>query len=688
MRVALVTSPHIKHPEVLRHDFAASPSVMYTFAPVGLLSISSCTRLAGHSPYLIDLNRNIRSGKIALNRHFYGGCADVIASENPDIIGFMTECDSYHHVLQICQYIKARLPNAIIVLGGPQASVVAEETIESWPSVDAVVVGEGEVSFPGLLAKLGGAPSDEALGCVLRLPSGGYEDFGPAPLIEHLDDLPFPDYHLYEPEAGEELFMEVGRGCPFSCTFCSTAPYWRRRHRVKSPTRILAEIDVLRKLHSAERVHFTHDLFTADRKWVEAVCGTLIQSNTPIRWTCSARTDTVSRNLLQLMASAGCDSIYFGLESGSAETLNAIRKSIPTKQSMEMLRACKDVSITPNAGFIIGLPSETRETIQDTFDLYEEALRLGCKPTHIFGFSPFAGSSIFKDLPALEFRGHYIDLPLGRELEQRNRAIVERSPRLFSSYFRPRLDENANLSSEFIDAIDEFSPLVEFALLPTLSLSEHLGGLLQVYEHWLNWIAAKNQARGLPTWRRLYGRPCDYCEFLLDELIGAGDKLEPVYELTRIIHRSALLSTPTEATRPTRISTYRSFAPPAHTDLRLSTLLYPNGILETVTTEYNVIPGLIWKVGETLPAFKRVRCCFVWQRIADGNIQLVSVDPAFHRLIAQVVKRQVTVADLVQDELAAENSNPNFDHVFDLVRRGCNAGLLSLEGTNDVAQDR
>src|SRR5262249_48402881 len=149
----------------------------------------------------------------------------------------------------------------------------------------------------------------------------------------------------YRPDPGEEMFLEVGRGCPFQCEFCSTAPYWHRRHRVKSPTRILEEIRTVQHLFGTKRVHFTHDLFTTNGTWVKSMCEALIGAGSPVGWTCSARTDTVDEYLLSLMKEAGCSAIYFGLESGSERILREIKKNIPLSHSLEIISTCRRVGI-------------------------------------------------------------------------------------------------------------------------------------------------------------------------------------------------------------------------------------------------------------------------------------------------------------------------------------------------------
>src|SRR5947209_5695165 len=107
MKIVLATSPHVRHPMVLQNDFQVASSVMLTFIPIGLLSLVASVRSAlGVEPSVFDLNRRIIDGTVSIGSSFYRSAAAELCSSSPDMIGFMTENESYHHVLQICREIK------------------------------------------------------------------------------------------------------------------------------------------------------------------------------------------------------------------------------------------------------------------------------------------------------------------------------------------------------------------------------------------------------------------------------------------------------------------------------------------------------------------------------------------------------------------------------------------------------
>lgn len=637
-KVSLCTSPHLHHPSLLTTDFQPQDGAVYTFGSVGLLSLFAVLReKRQYSPLLFDVNRQIKSGNVRLDENIYNDVAELILADKPDIVGFMTECDSYHHVLQFCDAIRGKSPSVYIVLGGPQASVVAKETLESFDSVDAIVCGEAEKSFHELLLALDSHTPTAVKGTVRRMANGMILDGGAADLIENLDSLPIPAYDIYTPDPGEEFYLDVGRGCPFPCTFCSTAPYWRRKHRVKSPERILREILLLCKLHGVNRVHFTHDLFTANREWAKAVCHTLIEAGRPVTWTCSARTDTLDDELINSMANAGCSAVYLGIESGSARILKSVGKDIPWTTSLNAIRSLQAKGISVTSGFIIGTRFENRQSVRETFQAFTEALENGSRPTHLFGYCPFKGSSEFASLTDLTFIGHFLDLPLGDELALKNRALLEQNPLLFSSYFRSA-GVLENLPAGELDAIDEFSTLVETAMLPAFAVSQCLGGMYELYSRWVSWIGLANT--NVPNWRRYYGTPQQFALFCMQEL-EAVDDLHHVQAFTKLknIEANFVKNTLSLASAKSQnLSTSQT--------LSFQGRIIANGILALFHTEYCMTELMNWSPVSKVPEKNYEDTFLLWQRW-ENKIQLISIDLTTYDLVKCVIDGYKTVGEIM-----------------------------------------
>jgi radical SAM superfamily enzyme YgiQ (UPF0313 family) len=635
---------------------------MYSFAPVGLLALSSMLRSTLQiEPVLFDLNQQIVNGAIRLDASFYQNAAARICEHEPDVLGFMTECDSYHHVLQIMEAVKQQRPECHCVLGGPHASAVARPTMERRSFVDAVVIGEGEETLPDLIRALDEGGSRPVPGALRRNGSTGILDGGPRQLAAELDDLPIPAYDLYRGTPDEEIFVEVGRGCPFQCTFCSTAPFWRRKHRVKSPARILAEITLVQQLYGSHRVHFTHDLLTTDKHWVADLCHTLIAADTPVKWTCSARTDTVDRPLLELMKEAGCDAIYFGVESGSPRILREIKKDILIDESLQMLRLCRDIGIRPNSGFIVGFPTEDRASLQDSFSAYERAVELGSRPTHIFGFCPFASSSLYPSLNGMVCDGHFLDIPMDPSLDQKNRTLIASDSVLFGSYFRPPND----VAPSRLHGVDEFSSLVEPIALPALRLSRAIGGMLELFDRWSVWIERRNVSIGASPFRRFYGTPLLFCEFVVEELRAVCSADDPMLQLADVIWTGFDVARKWARLPPTTMATHRSLdVPEVGRSIELGDVVQLKTVVATKRLDYDVLP-LIGVPPDRAPEPEKKPTHVMWDLSDDHHVRLSVVDPLLYSTLQRLQHGPKPVASLFVEWMdEASGTAPEYDRLM------------------------
>lgn len=682
MKVVLSTSPHVRHAAVLQSDFSPDRRVMYTFAPVGLLSLIGTLRRdrPDIACELYDINRQILGGVLPLDREFYEVAAADIMAARPDVVGFMTECDSYHHILQIAIALKQLAPDCTIILGGPHASAVAERTLERCDAIDAIVVGEAEVTFPLLLDQCRANADGPIAGAVLRSGSKIING-GPRMLLDSLDELAMPAFDVYSPADGEEIFIEVGRGCPFQCDFCSTAPYWGRKHRVKSPARVLEEVLTVRTLFGTSRVHFTHDLFTTNREWVRSICETLIEAGVPVRWTCSARTDTVDEMLLALMARAGCNAIYFGIESGSQRILREIRKDIPVDHSLSVLASCSLLGIMPNAGFIAGFPTEDEVSLRETLNAYERALRTGCRPVHLFAFCPFAGASMYARLTDLQCTGHFIDLPLGYECDLRNREIVMADRDLYGGYFRPKLPNVVVGEDSAIAAIDEFSPLVEADLVPALALAAACGGMYEVFSRWLSWIREHNEHRGAASYRRAYGTPAAFAAFIVHELSFVKVISPSLLALARAIETNLRVSEMTFPDAATTMASYRSLIVPAFdraTEITLGTRLERGSILATLALDYDITSALL---GGSADEFEKRPVYLVWQLTGRERVRLLEVDAFVFDALEALDKGINNPADLILNRVSRDrlvDAPPDVSVVLEGLRHAVSEGLITI----------
>lgn len=304
----------------------------------------------------------------------------LVAEHTPKIVSFYTRCDVYHIVIRMAQYIKREHPDCYIVFGGPQSDITARETLEQISWVDYVCRGEGENTvYPFFASLLKGEPDHSVPGLAYR--EGDQVQLNPKPeMIADLDVLPVMDYSLLKVKGDlkekKAFRIDVGRGCPFACTFCSTKSFWGRKYRVKSPERIVYEMQDIYDKYGATGFAFAHDMFTLNRQKVIETCRLMKDLPFKVRWGCSARLDCIDPELIDIMADSGMYSIYMGIETGSPRMQQLINKKLNLDRAVELAAYLKEKNIKCYASFIFGFPEETEEDLSQTMALMAKLMAL------------------------------------------------------------------------------------------------------------------------------------------------------------------------------------------------------------------------------------------------------------------------------------------------------------------------
>jgi radical SAM family protein/B12 binding protein len=451
MRVCLASAPTVAEFADLEHlEVEDAPRI-----PLGVLSLASTLRRGGVEPAMVELDtlyagwRATCRGRGDFARH----AAHELAGRDADVYGLSTICSSYPLTLRIAAALKEERPGCRVVLGGPQASASAEETLAAFPCVDVVARGEGEPVLPALLDALASSRELSSVpGITWRSPRG-IERTRDAGLVEDLDALPLPAYDLYPPlRRGAAIPLEVGRGCPFSCTFCSTSLFFGRTFRMRSPARVVEDMLGLHRTFGARRFDLVHDNFTVDRRRVVAFCEAVLASHSRFTWTCSSRTDTVDDELLDLMCRAGCRGIFFGVESGSEAMQRAIHKRLDLGRARTRIRRASRRRIRTTVSFITGFPEESREDQRRTVAFFMDTLRLDLQEPQISLLSPLTGTPLH-DRHRDELVGGAFMSGMafqGEDQDRADAALIALHPRIFSSFYavptrRLDLEENYEL---------------------------------------------------------------------------------------------------------------------------------------------------------------------------------------------------------------------------------------------------
>lgn len=347
--------------EIIRNLFFNSP-------PLGLAYIAAVLEREGVSVRLMDAGVEGLTPREVTAR---------VVDERPPIVGIGATSNFFGNALRLAQLVRAALPETFIVVGGPHGSSCAAEVM-SHEVFDAVVIGEGELTTRDLVAAvLGGADLSGVLGIAYRDGDQVVHN-PPRPLIEDLDELPFPARHLlpldlYVPQPNDGPYlpkhaMVSSRGCPYRCTFCDHGTYGVS-YRSASPERIVDEMEELVSRYGARDIAFVDSLFMVSKERVRRIIDAMRRRRLDVHWTCTVRANIADRSILQEMKDAGCWRVRIGVESGSERIRQVVKKEVETDDIFKAMRAADELGLHPKGFFMIGHPTETRESVLESMEL-------------------------------------------------------------------------------------------------------------------------------------------------------------------------------------------------------------------------------------------------------------------------------------------------------------------------------
>jgi magnesium-protoporphyrin IX monomethyl ester (oxidative) cyclase len=346
----------------------------------------------------------------------------VIADYKPDMVGVSCLATSqWRNAHRMCHLAKEVNPEIITVMGGPHPTGAPRHVL-SDPKVDYVVIGEGEETIVALLEALRHGQS------VAEIEGLAYcdgEEIVVVPrthFIEDMDSLPFPARHLLPMEKymafnrphgsvtkqNPALTMVTSRGCPARCVFCLVDTIWGHGFRPRSAENVLSEIELLIQDYGMREIHFEDDNLVFDRERAVEIFQGMIDREYNLTWTApnGLAIWRLDEDLLRLMKASGCYRIHLAIESGDPDVLhNIIHKPLNLDRVARVVEAAKRLDLMIDAFFVIGLPGETKEQIQRTFD-YARELDVNAS---FFLATPYPGCELAE---ICETEGYTLDIPM------------------------------------------------------------------------------------------------------------------------------------------------------------------------------------------------------------------------------------------------------------------------------------
>jgi len=361
-----------------------------TYPPLGLLYVAAFAEKAtSHRIEVLDANLEKLSPE---------QIADEVRRRAPDLVGIQALTFTLIDVMLAARAIKQACPEVLVVLGGPHVYLYPDETM-GIAGVDYLIRGEGEEPFAQLLDTLaGGRDLAKVPGLVWRRGGKIVKNAVP-PLLKDLDRLPHPARHLvpsqryYSAVAREAPVTTLmsSRGCPYRCIFCDR-PHWGKTFRARSAPSVVEEMELCARMGIRE-IFFYDDTFSISRRRVIEICERIRDRGLKVAWDIRARVNTLNEEVLDWLAAAGCARIHLGVEAGTPEILQVLRKDIDLDQARCVFEMAAERGIATLSYFMLGSPTETRARIEQTVAF---AKSLPSDFAHFAITTPYPGTELYR----------------------------------------------------------------------------------------------------------------------------------------------------------------------------------------------------------------------------------------------------------------------------------------------------
>lgn len=309
--------------------------------------------------------------------------AKKVLATHPEIVAFSCVTDNFQYQLKCARAVKKINPAVIVVFGGIHPTAVPELVIKE-KAVDAVVIGEADISFLDFLKNCQEdknllLPKKKVKGVVFKKNNKLIGQFKEGPLV-NLDSLPFPFKEPFFPSIkvlAYEYRIITSRGCPYSCTYCFNSFIRTMRGqaviiRQRSVDNVVKELLWAKEKYQIKKVFFIDDSFTTNKLWI-AEFSRKYRRKINLPFACSANPDYIDKKVAILLKKAGCVFIQMGVQSLCQKINRDILHRVATKEKItQAIRDLKEVGIMVQVDHILGIPSDTIENQEEAVLYYNE----------------------------------------------------------------------------------------------------------------------------------------------------------------------------------------------------------------------------------------------------------------------------------------------------------------------------
>lgn len=382
-RILLIYPPS---PVLNREDRCQQPTkeliVIPPLPPADLMYLAAVVEKQGFEAKISDYSQS-------------GDYEEDLREFKPDYLVVNIATPTLEHDLDAVKKAKEICPNITTVAKGAAFLTLGEKIVSEHNELDFGILGEAEDTLKDILDN---KPKNNILGIYYK-ENDEVKFTGKRPFIEDLDSLPFPARHLVNnniyrrPDNNKvQATIKVSRGCPFHCFFCLATPVSGAKVRRRSPENIVAEIRECVEKYNIKNFLFWSDIFNIDKDWTMKLCQAIIDSGLKITWSANTRADTADYEMAKIMYKSGCRLVSIGVESGSQYMLEKMGKKITLNDVRRTVKVFKKAKIRIYNYFVIGLPWETEETVEETIKF---AIELNSDFISFYTATPLPGSRFY-----------------------------------------------------------------------------------------------------------------------------------------------------------------------------------------------------------------------------------------------------------------------------------------------------
>jgi len=373
-----------------------NPYAEFHTMPLALLALGSHLDRERYEPVVVDARLETDATASVVRAAAGAVCVGVTVLTGAPI----------RDAVRVSRAVKARYPDLPVVWGGWHPSMFGADCLEE-PSVDVTVQGQGELTFVDAVDRLAqGESMDGCLGSTYRASDGSVVE-NPARPLADVNTLQPHDYALIDVEQyyrlkGKPQFDYItSQGCRFRCAFCADPFVYQRRWVGLEPARVGAEVEEWWQRYRFTDVNFQDETFFTSTPRVVAIAEEFIRRRLPVTWAATMRADQCVRltdEAFETCKRSGLRRVLVGVESGSPDMLQRIKKDITVAQVLETAARCRQLGIKVQFPFIVGFPDESDDSVADTLALAKRLRAMSPDfETMIFYFKPYPGSSITQE---------------------------------------------------------------------------------------------------------------------------------------------------------------------------------------------------------------------------------------------------------------------------------------------------